>query len=60
MLNVDELVRDVLCAELIQIDALVKSLSCTQQQELLLHISNMKSILMSEVDFVQVSEEKGK
>lgn len=56
MLMTTELVRDVLCCEVIKLDKLIKSLSCPQQKDMSMCISNMTSILMSPNDFVHVEE----
>lgn len=54
MLITNELTRDVLCNELLQIDKYIKSASSDDMHELSQHIYNMVSILMSDDDFVYV------
>lgn len=51
MLVVRELVRDVLCNELIELDKDIKSLPCDISSDMMQHIVNMKDILTGK-DFV--------
>lgn len=54
MLITNELTRDVLCNELIQLDKCIKSYLDPLPSEASEHIYNMVSILMSPKDMVQV------
>ena len=58
MLVTTETVRDVLCCEVIELDKIIKSLSCTQARDMSRHISNMVSILMSPTDFKYINDSK--
>ena len=51
MLVVDELVRDVLCNELIELN---KSLACNLMSHAREHVTNISNILMSPYDFIHV------
>lgn len=54
MLITNELTRDVLCNELIELDKSIKSNLDQVPSEVSQHIYNMVSILMSSEDMVQV------
>lgn len=54
MLICDEVTRDVLCLELIDLVKCIQAQPCAMSNDMMSHVRNMAGVLMSSSDFIQV------